>query len=197
MAWTIWFWQLTFPVMIILCSLVTDYKWTVLNLKCGSPSRWTAVKRQQRSSARDWRVAASAGRSLKLQHRLQHCNILFHLTHALCAPHQTWATRILNHIRVPRQKIVDSNIYSLICAGTLLWQIGAGLFWLAGCIHANIIGSIREWLRRAVPIITTRGWGLCKLELHCHQAEGWMALTVHHTQEGTELLLQSSLLEII
>lgn len=118
MASTIWFWQLTFPVMIILCSLVTEYKWTVLNLKCGSPSRWTAVTRLQHSSARDWRVAASAGRSLKLQHRLQHRHILFYLTHALCAPHQTWATRILNHIRVPRQKIVDSNIYSLICALT-------------------------------------------------------------------------------
>lgn len=131
------------------CSLVRDYKWTVLNLKCGSPSRWTAVTRLQHSSARDGRVAASAGRSLELQHRLQHRNILFYLTHAVCVPHQTWATRILNHIRVLRQKIVDSNIYSLICAGALLWQIRTGLFWLVGCIHANIRGSIREWLEES------------------------------------------------
>lgn len=55
---------------------------------------------------------------------------------------------------------------------------------------------VSDW-RRVVPIITTRGWGLCKLELHCHRAEGWMALTVRHTEEGTELSFQSSLLEII
>lgn len=144
------------------------------------------------SSARDGRVAVSARRSLKLQHRR---NILFYLTHALCTPHQTWTTHILNHIRVLRQKIVDSNIYSLICARALLWQIGAGLFRLAFMQISE--GQYMSDCRRAVPIITTRGWGLCKLELHCHRAEGWMALRVRHTEEGTQLLFQSSLLEII